>query len=224
MIVLIGDVHGYFNAIKTIQNKFPDPNTIFIQLGDFGYWPEYAGKWERERSGRPLYFIDGNHEYLPDLVKIDKVKEVWPDLFYIPRGTVLTLEGKRIAFMGGAASIDKARRTPGMDWFAEELINRNDVDKLIWNLSKNGNPMDLEKVDLLITHTPPADCIEANFDAKEAADRFGVPESWKDPSSFEIEAIANRLGNPPIICGHMHRNVKWRNVQILDINTYYVVE
>lgn len=224
MIVFIGDTHGYFNAIKTIQNKFPDPNTIFIQVGDFGFWPELAGKWERERSDRPVYFIDGNHDYLPGLIPVKEVKEVWPGAFYIPRGTVLTLDNKKLAFMGGAASVDKARRVPGMDWFAEELITKYDIDQLVDNLSKGSNPYDLEKVDMFVTHTPPNDCIQANFDTKELSYMFGLPESWRDPSAFHIEALSLRLGNPPLICGHMHRSVKWRNVQILDINSYYVME
>lgn len=224
MIVFIGDTHGYFNAIKTIQNKFPDPATIFIQVGDFGYWPQFAGLWKRERPSRPVYFIDGNHDYLPDLIQIKEVKEVWPGAFYIPRGTVLTLDNKRIAFMGGAASVDKARRTPRMDWFEEELITRYDVDQLIKNLSKSDNPHDLEKVDLFVTHTPPTDCIQANFDPDNLAYSFGLPKTWRDPSAAHIEAISLKLGNPPLICGHMHRSVTWRNIQILDINTYHVIE
>src|SRR4051794_30179883 len=119
MLVFIGDIHGDFLPLNAIQNKFLDPNTIFVQVGDFGYWPQLAGKWERGRTGRPVYFIDGNHDYLPTLRKLDTITEVWPDAFYIPRGSVLTLDGKKIAFMGGAGSVDKAWRQPGLDWFSD---------------------------------------------------------------------------------------------------------
>lgn len=217
MLVFIGDTHGFFTPIKEIQAKFPDPNTIFIQVGDFGFWPELAGKWNRERSGRPIYFIDGNHDFLPDLVKIQEVTEVWPGAFYVPRGTVLTLDNKTIAFMGGAGSVDKARRIPRMDWFEEERITSADVDKLLRNV--NGH-----NIDIFVTHTPPDNAVQENFNPDDLVIHFGLPRTWRDPSAAIIESLSTKFGDVPIICGHMHRSVTWNHVKILDINTYHTVE
>ena len=54
-----------------------------------------------------------------------------PNIFYMPRGSVLSLsDGRNVLFMGGAESVDKRRRTPGYDWFKQELIRPQDLSNL----------------------------------------------------------------------------------------------
>ena len=51
-------------------------------------------------------------------------------------------DGRNILFMGGANSIDKYRRTIGVDWWPEENITQSDFQ----NLPE-------EDIDIFITHT-----------------------------------------------------------------------
>ena len=51
-----------------------------------------------------------------------------PNLVFVPRGTVLELDGRRIAFLGGGNSIiDRAVRRNGVDWWPEEQVTLADV-------------------------------------------------------------------------------------------------
>ena len=224
MLVFVGDTHGHFKTLKHILREVDSLATVF-HVGDFGYRIGAQEEWDAAQIDRSIYFIDGNHDQSPALIDLTEITEVWPNAFYIPRGTVMEKDGKRLAFMGGAGSVDKAWRHPGFDWFPEEQIRRYDVDKLIQNLATNPNDFTvLKPVDILVTHTPPNDCIQANFDPRDLVNYFNLPITWRDPSAYEIEAIAHRLGNPQIICGHMHRAVKWANVRILNINEVMTLE
>jgi hypothetical protein len=168
----------------------------------------------------PVYAIDGNHEdfrLLKEATKFGEelacVTEVAPNRFYVPRGTVLELDGKRIAFMGGAASVDKAFRLKnGWHWFEDENITPADVARLERNLN------DDYRVDLLITHAPPQWLVQKHFDPNDLVRYFDLPNTWRDPNMDVVEALAEWLGDPPHYCGHMHRSVVSGNTRILNID------
>ena len=214
MLVFIGDIHTAFDTLKLIQNKYEGRDATFIQVGDFGYWPfsRYREAWDRAQITRPVYFIDGNHDHNPSLFRLAEGSngpvETWPNAFYVPRGTVLTLDNKRIGFLGGAGSVDYKWRALNVDWFKEEQIREEDVNKLLSQ----------KPVDILVVHTPPKSCIDANFDPAVLENFFNLPRTWTDPSSLKVEHVWKELGLPPLICGHMHRSLKWHGVQILNIN------
>jgi DNA repair exonuclease SbcCD nuclease subunit len=98
----------------------------------------------------PIYFCDGNHEDHRSLRKLSansgkQPLNVGPNVFYMPRGSILCLpDGRKVLFMGGAQSIDKSRRTPGYDWFEQELIQPQDL----LNLPE-------VKIDIVISHACP---------------------------------------------------------------------
>lgn len=102
-----------------------------VQVGDLGYWPRHpqgASFLERivsaaGETGVEVWFCDGNHEdhtQLPHDTATDPL-EVMPRLWWVPRGTVVDLGGRRILFLGGAVSIDQERRTPEVTWFSQEI-------------------------------------------------------------------------------------------------------
>lgn len=128
----MGDVHGHFSCMelwaKIVQRHVSIDEVVVV--GDFGFWPgvpEYY--YVTNRLGVPLRFIDGNHEN-HELLKIAQEEESFEssriseeyDAEYIPRGTYQ--DG--VFFMGGATSIDKWSRTPGIDWFPGEAISTED--------------------------------------------------------------------------------------------------
>jgi len=155
-ILVMGDVHADFGRLNTFVNhKRPD---LILQCGDFGYWPRYTTK--RERKGKTrllpkmhetrLYWCDGNHEDF-EALRERKNDEVYPNVFYMPRGSTLELpDGRRVLFIGGGESHDKAWRVEqeraGGDkiWFAEERITPDDLARL-----------PDQPIDIVVTHVAP---------------------------------------------------------------------
>ena len=154
-IMVMGDVHRDFGALNSlVAKKRPD---IVLSAGDFGYWPGKPNTWTRAdgrimhkkviepKMGKTkLYFCDGNHEDHWALKKLES-NEVYPNVFWMKRESVMTLEdGRVVMFMGGAISIDKANRKLGYDWFPDEEISYSDVHEL-----------PEVKVDIVVSHTCP---------------------------------------------------------------------
>jgi len=223
MIVFIGDLHGAFEWLPTILKNVPRYATL-IQVGDFGFWPgHYEMLWKRYWVGRPGYFpglgfekpmhiIDGNHEYFPMFYDKTEPTEIWEGALYIPRGTVMEIDGLRIGFMGGGGSVDYKLRKLGVDWFLEEQISDEQFEKLY-----NADP-----VDILVTHVPPTNITELNFPHPSVSfPSWRIPSDWKDASQDKVQKIWEKHGEPPLICGHMHKSVIYDNVRILEINEVY---
>lgn len=177
-LAFIGDVHAKFDQLRRLfdQNEDLQEAEAVIQLGDLGLWPRY----EWVTPPRRIYFLDGNHEYFPELTDIKEPQEIRENLVYVPRGTVLELAGFRVGFLGGAESPDKHLRVEGRSWFREESISYSDMLRL------EGS------VDVLATHTPPAHVV------------FSIIGHTPDPSSRAVEAVWDGLGRPPCFSGHMH--------------------
>lgn len=182
MDCVCGDFHGSFKKVNQFLNKKNEISTIF-QCGDFGFWP-------RERDDNisslknkdvKIYWCDGNHEDHESLKKIEN-NEIIPNVFYMKRGSVLTLEdGRNVLFIGGAYSIDKLMRTPGRDWFPEELITQKDIYDL----------PDIN-IDIVISHTGPRE-----FKVLEK-------EHYKDPSRDGLSHVLKKYKPKLWYFGHMH--------------------
>lgn len=158
LVLVCGDTHADFRELNTIM-AHNEPSVVLV-CGDFGYWNKST--WRKGTVGNfvdgikpgntKVYWCDGNHEdhnLLQQLRKEhgrEKPIEVAHNVFYCPRGSTLELEdGRTVLFMGGAYSIDKAYRTPHVDWFPEEVISEEDMRHLPDT-----------KVDIVISHTCPS--------------------------------------------------------------------
>ena len=212
MIVFLGDTHAQFEWIPNILNNVPEDATI-IQVGDFGFYPTYQSLWERmwKLTGRknPIYAIDGNHEYFPLFAGITKPTEIWEGVIYVPRATVMEIDGMQVGFMGGAASPDFRIRTLGVDWFLDEAITQDEFDKM----------MKIDYLDLMVTHTAPQCVVSAYFRHPSLMfPEWRLPNDWQDPSASKVEELWRKFGEPPLVCGHFHKHIVYRTVRILDIN------
>jgi predicted phosphodiesterase len=221
MILLLGDIHGTASILrKAIEVSKESDAVAIIQLGDFGLFPDTEA-WFRENvkdTHIPVYFIDGNHDNCQRWVECDTVTQVWDDreLYYIPRGTVMELDGRTVAFMGGASSIDKKMRLENnMHWDVNENINDGHINRLLSNAEN-------KTIDILLTHCPPHSVIEKNFDPLNKL-WFGVGADWIDPNQKIIEDLWHKLGTPDVYSGHMHKRVQGSNYRILEINELLAV-
>ena len=128
---IIGDVHGRTDMYVQMVVDYKQS----IQVGDMGvgFTGTILPVMDNHR------FINGNH----DNPKLCSQHPNW-----IPYGKVETINDQTWFFMGGALSIDKHLRTPGVSWWPEEELNYNQLNRMI-------NIYETAKPDVVITHDCP---------------------------------------------------------------------
>jgi predicted phosphodiesterase len=186
-IVVCGDIHGNFNQLNTFINKNRGIELI-LQCGDFGYWPkEPAYRLENiKNQNTKICWCDGNHEDFSELSRFDDVTEIVPNIFYMPRGSILELPDKRkVLFIGGALSIDRQWRILGHSYFNEETITQRDI----MNLPD-------ENIDIVVSHTAPNEFKVFDYHR----DDFG----FNDPSRDALSYVLNKYKPKLWFNGHMH--------------------
>lgn len=126
----IGDVHGMFSQYLSIVEHDPEES---IQLGDFGIGFRRGGQYSKctrmthpeatqyTDCRPPLHhkFIRGNHD------NPDKCRE-HPN--YMGE---FGIHKDEIFFVSGSWSIDRAWRTPGVDWWEQEELNYEELQRAI---------------------------------------------------------------------------------------------
>lgn len=215
MILLLSDIHGDYRILQKAINEAVERNaTAIIQVGDFGLFPDNEQYFYQVcQTDIPIYFIDGNHDDCTRWMNYETVGKVFgnANLYYVPRGSVLELDNRTIAFMGGAASIDKKLRlTKRWHWDENEEVTQEQCDILLRNCAG-------KTIDMFITHCPPNSMIDEHFDPMNKL-FFDVGLDWHDPSQTFIEEVWHKMGTPHIYSGHMHRYVETAVATILDIN------
>jgi hypothetical protein len=164
-MIIAGDWHMNLEWGKKVVNftHKNDSDNKILQLGDFGIWPGKDGVHYLEQLSHhlvkkkvKLYFLPGNHEWWTKLnhymVTIepneDGHREIWPNIFYTGKVNSWVWNGKKLATVGGAVSIDKRYRLPDISWWPDEELS----EKEYWQATEIG------KVDYLFTH----DCSDEN--------------------------------------------------------------
>ena len=165
----------------------------------------------------PVYFIDGNHENHPLLLE-NPVELAWgarpvaPMVYHLPRGYVWKGWGDvRYAALGGAVSVDKHLRQPGIDWFPEEEITEKDLLALEHNMAA----LRWNHIDVMFTHDCPD---EANPPFRRHAwpeDRIRAAENHRKMISQAVEIAKPMI----LIHGHYHCHYRER----LDGRGPYVI-
>ena len=203
-VMIIGDLHGDWGRInKLIQKKRP---SIVLQCGDFGWWPKmeirkpvlYQSqvRW-RLKGIKPdsslIYWCDGNHEDHEDLLNMGRRQKeeilCYPQVLYKPRGSTLELpDGRIVLFAGGAESIDKAMRTPGFDWFPEEIPSGTEFNRM----------MNHPHVDIVVSHTCP----------EEWVPDVCRGEKLSDPTRGLLSQVLRKYSPSLWYHGHWHHEAK----------------
>jgi Icc-related predicted phosphoesterase len=221
IIHAIGDVHGEWNHL----NKHIDiykPDILFI-CGDFGWWPHFHGSTKFDGSGKPwnqygiinpstkIYWCDGNHENHDDLDNLVSKHgiipiEIMKDVYYMPRGSVLTINNKNVLFFGGANSIDKNSRIQGVTWWPQEVISYTDFQRIgdIYT-----------EIDVVVSHT----CPESVFDHDAFKKKVSHYELENDPSRTALQAILEIYHPSVWVSGHWHDNM---NMQINNTSFHII--
>jgi|ERR1700691_112762 len=152
-MLIIGDVHALFSQYESIiysESFLEGDKAKTLVIGDFGIGFNNP-PINVMKMGNHRYFR-GNHDN-PTMCKEDP--------FCIKDGTLH--EG--IFCVGGAYSIDKYRRTEGIDWWHDEELTINEFNNII-------NDYENIKPDVVATHDCPANVksylIKKSFDAGDS--------------------------------------------------------
>jgi Icc-related predicted phosphoesterase len=175
-VALIGDVHGLPEFSPQLMSGGS------IQVGDCSL---NYNQWVGKATNKKVFFIDGNHDNF-DILNPDAREpySVINNLYHIPRGYV---SGK-VLFIGGAESIDKSMRTPGIDWWPQESISQLQYHRI----------MDLNvPIEVIISHDCPLN----------ARTELGLPNDGRSPSALALSAIYSRFKPKLWVFGHHHRTI-----------------
>jgi hypothetical protein len=176
-IILSGDFHGNecheMTAINTKTMKsFCSAKSVnyddikyHIILGDVGIL--FPNSWKEDMynieffNSKPFITLGvlGNHEnysaieQLP-LVDIGIGNPVWKvseKLYYMPRGKIYNIDGKKCLVLGGALSLDKEFRTEFVSWWKKEEWGYLETEDLL-TLLKTEN-----EFDYVFSHSAPVE-------------------------------------------------------------------
>lgn len=242
MILILGDIHGNFNYLKTLLNSKKVSDCYIIQVGDFGvgFTSEANEKYILEGlndflSTRNIimYAIRGNHDdpnYFDGRFK-------YTNLELIPDYTILELEGNRILCIGGAVSVDRTIR------IKEDMINaRYGSSKrsywydetIVFNEEaiRNAN-----NINILVTHTAPDFCEPDNkFGYGNLVEEFAREDiklkddlkTERDLMTIIFDMISDNNKIDSHFYGHFHRSHEQKIVnckhRLLDINELYEIK
>jgi hypothetical protein len=212
-VLLAGDWHGNRDwAAACFEIAAGQGCPVILQLGDFGLWPGREDEWldhlqaRAEATGVGLAWIDGNHENHDALDRWragaggrggDGLVPMRPDVRWAPRGARWEWGTVRFGALGGAVSIDRFLRRPGVNWWPQEATAEADADRL------GDGPLDV-----LVTHAAPG---AVTFPS------LGPPRPLRLPASIlddcrEVRRVLDvavaRTDPRLVVFGHHHIRVR----------------
>jgi len=223
MIFITGDIHGSLE-VDRLTGYFADKTNLtkddyLIILGDVGLcWDNGPNDQKVIKTLITLpvtvLYIDGNHENfgLLESYPISKwhggfVHEIEDDILHLMRGEIYSIEGRTYFVFGGAASIDKTSRTPGVNWWPQEIPNNEEYENGIKNLEKHN-----WKVDYILTHTTSYDVV-AEMDVELLEE--------EEELQYYLQRIADNTDFRKWFFGHYHRNKKYLDGKYICVYDKY---
>lgn len=204
-VAVCGDWHGNQGWARMISRALPylAPDvTTLLHLGDWWMPPDAVDEIFAETPITRFYVTLGNHEQWDEVsavlgtspgeaVRVSKL--VW----LLPRPARLTIGGRSVLSLGGAASVDRQSRIEGLTFWPDEAVTDAHVaaaiaggtaDLMLTHESPSGTPVrPVQKILRTNPHQFPQSALEAS-----AASRARVGEVW--------DAVRPEL----LVHGHMH--------------------
>lgn len=210
--IISGDTHGTIDINKIVrffdehEGEYTEDDYLII-CGDVGVCG-FSGS--DEAATREVFrnlpvttlFIDGNHEnfehlnsYPVDVWCGGKVHFIERNIIHLIRGQVFDINETRFFTFGGAHSIDKMYRTPGVSWFPEEMPTYAEYEEGWYNLEKVGF-----QVDYILTHSGPREVVAA----------MGYGEMSDDEVALRqyLQRVADNTDFTAWYFGHFHEDTE----------------
>ena len=222
-ILLSGDFHANsVNELSSItkqallkkykQERFYDIQYHII-LGDGGFlWPgnlktDLFNYEVLANRPFPILCVIGNHE---PMLGMDNLPETdigigetvyqiqdKPFIAYLKRGKIYTIDGLTFLVLGGALSIDKAYRKPGVSWWEREYWTAEEK-KAVMKLIKTNNVFDC-----VLSHTGPHYMNYMLFDHLLSE----YTKKFHDEVAFLNEEIEKKIQFKEWWAGHWHQDL-----------------
>lgn len=205
-IGFIGDVHGDVdNLVLTIEKLAEDGVNDFIQVGDYWCYEDNHVKTidqtlENISEHAKLRFIDGNHENREVLgfsknSHMSKAKSLrfGSRTIYQPRGTTECIDGRRVGFFGGAATVI-LRKNAKFPWSKTEIANDNEL--------KRG--VNMRKLDILVTHDAPNPIVDNLLQKIDEKDAYAFMNPYCVYSRNIIDKVLESTQPNYLVHGHYH--------------------
>lgn len=153
-VAVCGDWHGNVAWARTIARVLPyiaSDVTTLLHLGDWSMRVAEIDKVFTETDVDRILVTVGNHEPFDQISPLldenpGQAVRVSKLTWFLPRPARLTIAGRRVLSLGGAASVDRQSRIEGLTWFPAEAVTDEHVAAAI-----AGGP-----ADLMLTHEGPA--------------------------------------------------------------------
>lgn len=159
MIYFTGDLHGDYDRFKSKELKKLKKGDTLIVCGDFGFLWDGSKKEQSilkkiEKLKYQVLFLEGTHDNLDLIAQYPleewnggKVRRISKSVLKLERGSVFTIEGKRLFVFGGGESPEMDLRTADGTWWPQELPTIEEVMFAREELAKYDN-----QVDCIVTH------------------------------------------------------------------------
>lgn len=205
-IAFAGDWHGNANwANGVITSLAARGVDVVVHVGDFGIWPggqgrEYLASVDKvaARSGIDVLFIDGNHDdhhQIAEAPRAEGLGRFGEHIWHIPRGTRWVWGEVRFGGLGGAVSVDRDGRTPGVSWWPEESITVADEQAF-----QSGG-----QVDVAVTHDCPSGVAIRGVTFEQGVRAWGYRAIVASEEHRKVLAAALDPTRPAVIVhGHYH--------------------
>ncbi|MBN8423117.1 metallophosphoesterase [Microbacterium esteraromaticum] len=238
---VVGDVHGNAGWIQTLlpaMRRYDPSLRTILQLGDYGFDHTGAGThavdfWAKKAGIERVLVTLGNHEEWNHIAPAQDDRpgqaiRVSNVVWLLPRPFRFTIGGRQALSLGGASSVDKVFRTPGKDWFEDELITEEMENAAIA----------AGVADVLLTHESPVDvapevlAIIASNPDRYPPDALSISAAQRE----RVQRVSDAVHPALHLHGHMHtygsidldngrrvlsldRDTRAGNAGILDLKT-----
>lgn len=218
-LYFVGDHHGDWENIFSIIKKYDVNNCYLFHAGDGGegFLPEQKQLRQFDQinnffRARNIFYksIRGNHS---DPYYFSEKRINLSHFELIQDYETAVYRDKTIQFIGGAISLDRTQRVPGVSFWENELVN--------FNKTKCKN------VDILLTHTAPSWCFPQKFN--EIVYNWALRDADLIPDLLEERAVMDeifKLCQPSLhLYGHFHSShtemIEKCTHKLLDINEFW---
>lgn len=230
MILITGDIHGSIDIAKLDTILNPDLSELtkddyVIIAGDFGLvWDngEDDIRWRQWLEDQPFttLFIDGNHENFDLLAEFPeelwhggRVHRISDNIYHLMRGQIFEIGGHTFFTFGGADSHDKDFRTPGKEWWPQELPDGEEINEAKASLERVGY-----KVDYIITHCAPTS-VQRELILVRNDDSY-----TRNRLTEFLEGVKERTRYKHWFCGHYHIDFTSQADPKLDVLYHSFIE
>lgn len=203
-----GDTHHSLDIDKLKPENFQvqesmTKDDVLVVLGDWGgIW--YGDKRDKKIldwwESRPwtTFVLAGNHDNYAEIEKLPLVekfgapaRKVSSSVFVAETGNIYNILGYKCLCVNGADSIDRIWRTEGIDWWSQEAITQDDVNKALISLAKVN-----DRVDLVLSHTGGTEVV------KTLGFEIMPSDEWLDVIMSAIHSDCEYLH----LCAHYHKD------------------